>query len=173
MAEENQKLSATVIESTPGASYSSTLYRTLLPAPSAGTRQANVEVWNADTFSAAHRIIREVPNAKVGALNMASERNPGGGWLNGSLAQEEALCYRSTVAVTLKQDYYPLPPLAAIWSPAVAVFRDEVSHDCKIFSKVEDRFVVGVVSVAGLRRPKTTEDREDFGRSLLVRKCFT
>jgi uncharacterized protein (TIGR02452 family) len=92
---------------------------------------------------------------------MASERQPGGGWLRGALAQEESLCLRATLAGTLKKSYYPLPILGAVWSPGVAVFRDEVANDCRIFEK-EEQFVVSVVSVAGLRHPPLTGDEMDY-----------
>lgn len=92
---------------------------------------------------------------------MASEKHPGGGWLRGALAQEEALCIRSTLATTLKYSYYPLPSLGAIWSPNVVVFKDELESDCRMFEP-QERFIVGVVSVAGLRHPPLTGDGLDY-----------
>src|SRR5215471_16207956 len=51
----------------------------------------------------------------VCVLNMANAYNAGGGWKMGALAQEEAICYRSSLSFTLKLRYYPLPEFGAIY----------------------------------------------------------
>ena len=143
--------------------------------------KTHVHVLEGDTFTVAQSILRRsnllgpqddsisnLTPAKVAVLNMASEKHPGGGWLSGALAQEEALCFRSTLASTLKDEYYPLQSLSAIYSHAVAVFRSELAEDCQMYED-DQRFVVGVVSVAGLRHPKLTQDKTDYGR--LLRYC--
>ncbi len=48
-------------------------------------------------------------NEKVGVLNFASAYNPGGGFLNGAMAQEESLAYCSNLYETIKDnEFYAL-----------------------------------------------------------------
>ena len=58
---------------------------------------------NLDTVSSAFR-----HSGKVAVLNFASYKNPGGQFINGSMAQEEALCHKSNLYNILKQfqEYY-------------------------------------------------------------------
>lgn len=105
--------------------------------------------------------------SKVGVLNLASDREPGGGWrYTLSKTQEEALCYSSTLYATLNPEWYPFPntgpgSCAGIISPNVVVFKDTLDRDLVDLS-VEQRQVVAVITVAAPCHPKLTEDREDF-----------
>ncbi len=93
-----------------------------------GTR---VELTRETTLEAARRI-----GPGVAALNFASAKNPGGGFLRGAHAQEEALARASGLYPTLRRfqtDFYDLHRASGdlrysdrmIYSPAVPVFRDE------------------------------------------------
>ncbi|KAI7971921.1 hypothetical protein EIK77_007520 [Talaromyces pinophilus] len=167
IAKETQKLTPGIIRSTQGATADAKFYPDLLPALQENTkpRDTRVHVEYGDSFTVAQALLN-AGRTKVSVLNMASDRIPGGGWLRGALAQEEALCLRSTLAATLNPSHYPTPPLAATWSPGVVVFRENTSHNCTLLES-DDRFVVSVVSMAGLRRPSLTGDELDY------RECFT
>lgn len=93
------------------------------------------EVANETTLHAAHRLIRGNADARVLALNFASARNPGGGFLNGSQAQEESLARASGLYACLNRlhqmyDVNRQVPSCLytdhmIYSPDVPVFRDD------------------------------------------------
>ncbi|KAI9679123.1 MAG: hypothetical protein M1829_001793 [Trizodia sp. TS-e1964] len=96
---------------------------------------------------------------RVVVLNMANALHGGGGWLKGALAQEEALCYRSSLAFTLKRRHYPLPPLSGIYSPTVVVFRDALGAGHTLRSDVDTPArlpVLSAISVAAQRDPFLT-----------------
>lgn len=93
----------------------------------------------------------------VAVLNMASPLRAGGGLLNGSTAQEELLCLRTTLYPSLRDEFYRLPELGVVWTPDVLVYRD---GEGKEIPKA-DRWWVDVVSAGMLRFPEV--DGEDAG----------
>ena len=75
-------------------------------------------VTNRDSFEAAREIMKseiwnsQTPTGKVLVLNFANATHPGGGVRYGDVAQEEDLCRRSTLLVSLEGDQARLiPPL--------------------------------------------------------------
>ena len=90
---------------------------------------------NATTFATAQNVLRRHADAKVFCLNFASAKNPGGGFLGGSKAQEEALARASALypCINPHQTYYEtnrncgtcLYTDHMIYSPDVPVFRDD------------------------------------------------
>ncbi|MCD9879325.1 TIGR02452 family protein [Streptomyces guryensis] len=88
------------------------------------------EVTGESSLEAARRL-----GGRVAVLNFASARNPGGGFLNGAQAQEEALCRASALYTCLLRapEFYdhhrthrdPFYTDRVIHSPAVPVFRDD------------------------------------------------
>lgn len=93
-------------------------------------------VANETTLAAARRLAQEEQQeGQVLALNFASARNPGGGFLNGAQAQEESLARASGLYPCIKQmtEMYDsnrryrstLYRDDMIYSPGVPVFRDD------------------------------------------------
>ncbi|MFB7274397.1 TIGR02452 family protein [Streptomyces sp. NPDC056244] len=121
-----------------------------IPAVPVAERTADqrtvIEVTGESSLEAARRLTAEAPDAAVrpggtagpgavAVLNFSSARNPGGGYLNGAQAQEEALCRASALYTTLlrvpefyahhRADRSPFYTDRVIHSPGVPVFRDD------------------------------------------------
>lgn len=114
-----------------------------------------------DTLDCALRLLKG-GGSKIGVLNMASAFLRGGGWLEGTTAQEEQICYRSTLAITLKGEYYPLPDVypaepgyeatdevGCVYSPDVVINRRGEAGGYQELPE-EEIGVVAVISVAGV-----------------------
>jgi len=119
-----------------------------------------IKVVNDDTFNAAIALAAQAgPDAgRVVVLNMASHVHPGGGWLKGASAQEEALCYRSSLSLSLHKRYYPFKQLTGVYSPDVVIIRSDRANGHNLLVPdvpATDLPVVSVVSVAALRKPAT------------------
>lgn len=125
-----------------------------------------VYVENIDTFLKAKEF-----GPRCAVLNMASRRNPGGGVANGSRAQEEELCRRSDLLLSLysftsqgkmfkftqdgRNDEYPIPIYGGIYSPSVCVYREP-----KTYRTMEKPFMCNVISVPGINRPELNSQGE-------------
>lgn len=127
------------------------------PTSGPGLPPTKIRVIDADSFDAALSLppSRSNPNKPPLVLNMANANHAGGGWKHGAVAQEEALCYRSSLFFTLKIRYYPIPERGAIYSPKVLVIRDSMSngHGLVDLRQPAQLPVLSVVSVAAVCLP--------------------
>ncbi|MEU2117355.1 TIGR02452 family protein [Streptomyces sp. NPDC016459] len=128
-------------------------------------RTPTVDVTGESSLAAARRLTGTDPTRPVAVLNFASARNPGGGYLNGAQAQEEALCRASALHTTLLRapDYYAhhreerdaFYTDRVIHSPRVPVFRDDRG------ALLAEPFTVGFLTSpapnAGVVRRRTPE----------------
>lgn len=168
-AAETKGLLPNILKTTPKASAEGFLYHPgnlshLDSRHCPALPQTAVRVLNADTIDAAIDLstpkVSQLPQKPVLVLNMANAYHSGGGWLQGSLAQEEALCYRSSLSFTLKIRYYPIPEAGGIYSPTVVVIRKNQSsgHGLMDLSKPDDLPVFSCVSVAAIQGPAVEKD---------------
>jgi uncharacterized protein (TIGR02452 family) len=97
--------------------------------------ETHFDVRNETTLSASRRLVVDDGCSKTLSLNFASAKNPGGGFLGGSQAQEESLARSSALHASLlkQEDYYAANRRCGtalytdhmILSPNVPVFRDD------------------------------------------------
>ena len=166
IAREMRKILPGLLLTRPDAQPRSTLYKkgevsNLRTAHCPGVPRTNVQVINADTIDAALQLHAKGTNPKnVCILNMANAQIAGGGWMNGALAQEEALCYRTSLSATLKYRYYPLPEEGGIYSPRVLVIRNNMESGHGLMDMTEPKYlpVISVISVAAVCQPPTKTD---------------
>lgn len=134
-------------------------------------QKATVKILNEDSLDAAimlkdatnssshNNTIPDGPN-RVAVLNLASEKFPGGGWENGAMAQEEALCYRSSLSLSLHKHYYPWGDLDGLYTRDVVIIRSSTNDGHALLAPATAATnlpLVSVLSVAALRRPKLSD----------------
>lgn len=103
--------------------------------PVADPLRTQIQVTGETTGAALRRLVVDEARGPVFALNFASAKNPGGGFLGGAKAQEEDLCRVSALypSQITRRGYYDgnrasgtlLYTDHAIYSPGVVFFRDE------------------------------------------------
>lgn len=106
-----------------------------------------IYVQNIDTFE------KVAEFGQQGAcLNMASSCTPGGGVTNGSRAQEESLCRRSNLLLSLRRVKYPLSSYSGIYSPCVNIYKNTN------YKTLQDINITSVISVSAVKNPTLTEE---------------
>ncbi|GAA3871265.1 TIGR02452 family protein [Streptomyces lacrimifluminis] len=140
--------------------------------PADSSLDTSFEVTGESSLEAARRL-----PGPVAVLNFSSARNPGGGYLNGAQAQEEALCRASALYTCLTgvREFYdhhrthrdPFYTDRVIHSPGVPVFRDDRGR------LLDDPYTAGFLTSAapnaGVVRRTAPERAADIPRALASR----
>ena len=107
------------------------------------------------------------PGKRIGLLNMASDRCPGGGVKKGCQAREEDVCRRTSLYHTLTTQTYPMQLDEIIYSEDVYIVK---SNDYRVLS--EPVKIDGVLSIAALRAPGVNGQKyaSDKDRAVMLDK---
>jgi hypothetical protein len=96
------------------------LYPDLRTLPSVPGKESQIHLFQGDCLLAVEQFGNK--KEKTVLLDFASDTNPGGGWRgNQRGTQEESICKRSSLGVTLENATFPIPHHGAIWIPDVLV----------------------------------------------------
>lgn len=130
-------------------------------------------LWNCSTVDAILRLSEK--EKEIAVLNFASAKNPGGGFLNGAMAQEESLAASSCLYKTLitHEDYYSKNRLCksmmytnhAIYSPDVVFFRDGK------FRLLKEPLTASVLTLPAVNMGQVRLKGEDVEQAEQVMKC--
>ena len=123
---------------------------------------AQISVAVGDTIQVSRSLQLEGYNPA--AINMANQYRPGGGYLEGSMAQEESLCRRSFLHHYLiaNLDWYPMETRGGcIYNPDVLVFRSPEAEGCKT---LDEPFELAFLTCAAPSRPELRNKRFEIGR---------
>lgn len=134
-------------------------------------KKPKIEITPETTGAAARRLYCEEKQTHIAALNYASAKNPGGGFLRGAKAQEEDLarCSALYLCQITKPDYYAenrafpstLYTDHLIYSPDVPFFRDE-NHEL-----LEEPFLLSVITSPAPNAGEALLDNPTLGDEIL------
>ena len=135
------------------------------PCPHAETR---FELENETTLEGAHALALRGNAGRIGVLNFASAKNPGGGFLGGSQAQEESLARSSALYGSLTRfhsEYYE-----AHRNQKDAFYSDRMiySPDCPVFRDDAGAFLDASYQVDFLTSPAPNAGAIQKNRPLMV-----
>ncbi|TFB02933.1 hypothetical protein CCMA1212_005371 [Trichoderma ghanense] len=172
VAKETQSLLPSIVQHLPNLNPSSSErldYRTLAALqPDSCPQRAprgnlTIRVVQEDSLNAAIQLAstRGPESGRVVVLSNANSRVPGGPWLQGAMAQEEEICYRTSLSMSLHDDLYPWAGTQGIYTSDVVVIRDDVKSGHNLLHPDTDAANLPVVSVISIAAPtrfkRTTE----------------
>ncbi|MEU8590795.1 TIGR02452 family protein [Streptomyces sp. NPDC048664] len=144
--------------------------------PAIALRATAFEVTGESSLEAARRLVSRSSDP-VAVLNFASARNPGGGFLNGAQAQEEALCRASALYACVREapEFYehhrahrdPFYTDRVIHTPGVPVFRDDRGN--LLDAPYQVGFLTAAAPNAGVVRQRAPQRVPEVPRALAVR----
>ena len=114
--------------------------------------ETNITVVNQDVLEVAQELaLLPIENiGKILILNLASASKPGGGVINGAMAQEEELFRRTNYFMSLTEDFYPIHKTDVIHTPNVYIIKDK--HYIDLLRPVK----VSMLAASALRKPYLT-----------------
>ena len=121
------------------------IYRNSLEIPEKLIERGSIPTILVEPVDAVSAVLEYSKTGKAAVLNFASFRNPGGGFINGSLAQEEALCHESFLYNVLSEFRYYYDANArdtnrglyrdsALYTPAVIFERADKITKCDVIT---------------------------------------
>lgn len=136
-----------------------------------------IEVTDESTLAAAQRLVQVEGFAETVCLNFASAKNPGGGFMGGSQAQEESLARSSALypCIVQKEEMYRfnrnlktcLYSDHMIYSPQVPVFRED--HGGLLAAPYTVSMITAPAVNAGVVREREPEQVEKIAPVMLER----
>jgi uncharacterized protein (TIGR02452 family) len=133
--------------------------------------ETKFEVCNETSLSAGKRLFAQDPNVAI--LNFASAKHPGGGFLNGALAQEESIARASSLYPSLmtqngfyaayQKDRNPFYADQLIVSPNVVIFRDDNGEF------LEQPWTATVITAAAPNAGHIVKNRQDIPATFRIR----
>lgn len=140
-------------------------------------KKPNIEITDETTISAARRLVVDEGVSETVCLNFASAKNPGGGFLTGSQAQEESLARSSGLypSISQKNEMYDfnrgiktcLYSDYMIYSPKVPVFRDD--NNKLLNEAFHVSFITAPAVNAGVVREREKENLEKIHSVMIDR----